>query len=48
MMLVNVWNNKEMGKVNGLTVTLNNGATRKFMDKFTLNNWVKSYGCVIK
>jgi hypothetical protein len=48
MKVVSVFDeNKVLGTVNGLTVKLNNGATRTFMAKFHMINWLKSYSATI-
>ena len=47
--VVSVWdNNKVLGTVNGLTVKLNNGATKTFMAQYHMINWLNSYGATIQ
>ena len=47
--VVKIWDNTQViGKVKGLTFYNNNGATRKFMTQSQLDNFLNSYGAIIK
>lgn len=47
--VVSLWDeNKVLGTVNGLTFYNNNGAIRKFMTQSQLDNFLTSYGAIIK
>ena len=47
--VVSVWdNNKVLGTVKGLTWINKNGATKTFMTQSQLNNFLNSYGAIIK
>ena len=48
MKVVNIFSGKELGTVKGLTFYNNNGATKKFMNEWMMNNWLKSYGATIQ